>query len=171
MKKKRYSENRTKIGNERKPGFSLDETILRMRKKVGFLLNIASGSKLLTFRLEVRDGNNASDTAEVTVKIRELRDYHSADYNPPDHKIKLSELLRVIQFYNIKAAYSCDPDGKDGYGFGEDDMTCSSDYAKADQSREDRRINLSDLLRIIQFYNSSGYHADPNGEDGFAPDK
>jgi len=135
---------------------------------------IGSDSESLTFRLEVRDENNASDTAEVTVKIRELRDYHSADYNPPYHKIKLSELLRVIQFYNIKSDYSCDPDGKDGYGFGEDDMTCgphSSDYTKADQSREDRRISLSELLRIIQFYNSSGYHTDPNGEDGFAPDK
>lgn len=30
-------------------------------------------------------------------------------------------------------------------------------------------IDLSELLRIIQFYNSNGYHCDPAGEDGFGP--
>ncbi len=38
----------------------------------------------------------------------------------------------------------------------------------ADQNA-DGRISLSELLRLIQFYNSGGYHCDASGEDGFAP--
>lgn len=30
-------------------------------------------------------------------------------------------------------------------------------------------IGLSELLRVIQFFNSDGYHCDPLGEDGYAP--
>ncbi|HPO12691.1 MAG TPA: hypothetical protein PLI09_04540 [Candidatus Hydrogenedentes bacterium] len=33
----------------------------------------------------------------------------------------------------------------------------------------DGRIGLSELLRVIQFFNSDGYHCDAAGEDGFAP--
>jgi len=38
----------------------------------------------------------------------------------------------------------------------------------ADQNG-DNRINLSELLRVIQLYNSGGYHCDAAGEDGYAP--
>jgi subtilisin-like proprotein convertase family protein len=31
------------------------------------------------------------------------------------------------------------------------------------------QFNLTELLRVIQFFNSGGYHCDPLGEDGFAP--
>jgi hypothetical protein len=44
---------------------------------------------------------------------------HSADYNQQDLKINLSELLRVIQFYNI-GEYHCDHEGEDGYAPGPD---------------------------------------------------
>lgn len=40
----------------------------------------------------------------------------------------------------------------------------SVDYGPADWS-----INLSELLRSIQFYNSDGYSCDPEGEDGYTP--
>lgn len=33
----------------------------------------------------------------------------------------------------------------------------------------DYQISLDELLRAIQFYNSNGFHCDPNGEDNFAP--
>jgi len=46
------------------------------------------------------------------------------------------------------------------------DETHSADYAP-----QDWQISLSELLRVIQFYSSSGYHADPDSEDGFAPGK
>jgi len=84
--------------------------------------------------------------------------YHSGDYNPEDYKIGLSELLRVIQFYN-GGSYSCDSDAEDGYAVGEGDASCAphnSDYAPANW-----RISLSELLRMIQLYNSSGYSVDP----------
>jgi len=38
----------------------------------------------------------------------------------------------------------------------------------ADQSGS-YSINLSELLRVIQFFNSGGYHCSPTGEDGFDP--
>jgi uncharacterized protein (DUF2141 family) len=42
---------------------------------------------------------------------------HSADYNPPDWKISLSELLRVIQLYNVDV-YHPDADEEDGFAPG-----------------------------------------------------
>ncbi len=100
---------------------------------------------------------------------------HSADYQPQDNKISLSELLRVIQLYN-HGAYHClfntddgewpTPDMEDEYALGKGNQDCahhSSDYKPQDWS-----IGLSELLRLIQLYNSpGGYHADENGEDGF----
>ncbi len=91
--------------------------------------------------------------------------YHSADYKPADYEISLSELLRVVQLYNIRS-YHCDPDSNDGYAVADGDKTCephSSDYSPQDWS-----ISLSELLRLIQLYKSSGYYVYPYGEDGFA---
>lgn len=96
---------------------------------------------------------------------------HRADQNG-DNDISLSELLRVIQFYNF-GSYSCDDDNapsEDGYVAGSDGpQDCaphSSDYAPQDWD-----ISLSELLRLIQFYNSVGYEACPDAipptEDGF----
>ena len=41
-------------------------------------------------------------------------------------------------------------------------------HHSADQNL-DYLISLSELLRVIQFYNSGGYHCDASGEDGYAP--
>lgn len=92
---------------------------------------------------------------------------HSADTNV-DWRIRLSELLRVIQLYNSRA-YHCAPDTEDGYAVGPGDETClrhHSDY----QDGGDWTIQISELLRLIQLYNSPGYHAASGTEDGFAPD-
>ncbi len=109
--------------------------------------------------------------------------YHSADINQ-DHKISLSELLRVIQFYNLGGLH-CAPATEDGYAPGvspdkglpplvpkadllrnsETKPDCalhSSDYYPPDWS-----VNMSELLRAIQLFRSPGYHACPDGEDGF----
>ena len=97
--------------------------------------------------------------------------FHSADPNG-DNLIALPELLRVIQFYNL-GGLSCaaDPsDTEDGYlpGVGEDTSCAahSSDYAPLNW-----QINLNELLRLIQFYNTPGYHSCPDDgtEDGFCP--
>jgi PKD repeat protein len=81
-----------------------------------------------------------------------------------DYQVTLSELLRVIQFFNI-GGYHCEAGTEDQYGTGAGDQGCtphSSDYLPADWA-----INLSELLRFIQFFNSGGYVPDPDGEDGF----
>ena len=91
-----------------------------------------------------------------------------------DYQISLSELLRVIQFYNSGALHCAVPpdDTEDGYvpGIGEALDCCphSSDYAP---TGPDWKIALTELLRLIQFYNSSAYHYCPAGEteDGFCP--
>lgn len=91
---------------------------------------------------------------------------HAADQNG-DGKISLSELLRVIQFYNL-TGYGCQSDTEDGYAPDDPDQDCtphSSDY-----NPQDWDIALTELLRLIQFYNLGGIvacPADPLSEDGF----
>lgn len=95
---------------------------------------------------------------------------HAADQNG-DNDISLSELLRVIQFYNT-GSYSCDDDNapsEDGFIAGPGPQDCnphSSDY-----NPQNWIVNLSELLRLIQFYNNVGFEpcpdADPPTEDGF----
>lgn len=94
---------------------------------------------------------------------------HSADPDG-DNLINLTELLRVIQFFN-SAGFHCEEGTEDGYAPGPGDQTCTphaSDYAP---SGPDWHIALTELLRIIQFYNSGGYHPCPGEgtEDGFCP--
>ncbi|HPO14894.1 MAG TPA: hypothetical protein PLI09_15740, partial [Candidatus Hydrogenedentes bacterium] len=85
-----------------------------------------------------------------------------------DHKIDLSELLRVIQLYNSNG-FHCEAGSEDGYAPGPGDQSClphDSDY-----NPNDWQIGLTELLRIIQFYNSNGYHYCPEegSEDGYCP--
>jgi len=94
--------------------------------------------------------------------------FHDADLNE-DHRIKLTELLRVIQLFNMKS-YSCDPDkaSADGYlGGGDGTVNCpkhTGDYVVSDWS-----IGLSELLRMVQLYSLGEYTACHGGEDGFCP--
>jgi len=43
---------------------------------------------------------------------------HDLDYNSQNWKISLSELLRIIQIYNVNKGYHCDPNGEDGFSLG-----------------------------------------------------
>lgn len=107
----------------------------------------------------------APDTAFCLLTAR-AHDYHSAD-TTQDRAINLTELLRVIQFFNSQGYY-CQAGTEDGYGPGPGgDQNCrphDSDYAP-----QDWMINLTELLRLIQFFNMGGYYACPgeNTEDGF----
>ena len=94
--------------------------------------------------------------------------YHDADFMLRDHEIGLSELLRMIQIYS-GTDYHCDAAGKDGYGLGEYGAQSSCIRHSADYKPRDWKINLNELLRVIQFYNVGAYHPDADGEDGFAP--
>ncbi len=97
---------------------------------------------------------------------------HSADQNG-DGQINLSELLRVIQFFNFNG-YHCALPGEvseDGYLPGiEGDKSCrphASDY-----NSQDWVISLSELLRLIQFSNMGGYYPcpdNPESEDNYCP--
>ncbi len=89
--------------------------------------------------------------------------FHSADQNNDQH-IDISELLRVIQFFNT-GGYQCDATTEDGYAPYLGARAC--DYHDGDYSPSDWRIHLFELLRIIQIFNSNAYTACPEGEDGF----
>jgi len=97
---------------------------------------------------------------------------HSADQDG-NNTIDLSELLRVIQLFNSGALQCASPPAstEDGYAPGTGNQSCAP-YA-ADYDPQDWTISLSELLRIIQFYNSGGLHPcpdnDPPSEDGYCP--
>ncbi len=97
--------------------------------------------------------------------------YHTADTDQ-DNKIGLDELLRAIQFYNI-GGYDCAAATEDGFEPGEPGAivagTCyphDGDYSPADFS-----LNLTELLRMIQFFNVGEYsyceNKNPATEDNF----
>lgn len=92
---------------------------------------------------------------------------HSADVNG-DGRIGLSELLRAVQFYN-SPGYHCDPGGEDGYNPGADAAARQCAPHASDFAPLDWRIDLAELLRLIQFYNTGAYHRACGTEDGFAP--
>ena len=89
-----------------------------------------------------------------------------------NHFISLSELLRVIQFYNSFGLHCADTPSQteDGYvpGLGAN-VSCTPHTT--DYNPQDWVISLSELLRLIQFYNSLGYRYCPTDgtEDGFCP--
>lgn len=96
---------------------------------------------------------------------------HTVDQDA-DLFVNLSELLRAIQFYN-SSGYHCAESliaTEDGYWAGPgEELDCTPH--KSDYNPQDWLIDLSELLRVIQFYNSLGYHFCPDffTEDGFCP--
>ncbi len=111
------------------------------------------------------EGMPAEGVPEEGQAEGENNPFHSADQDH-DTLISLSELLRVIQFFNY-GGFHCDAAGEDGYAPGTGEQACAphgSDY-----SPQDWLIGLSELLRLIQFFNSGGYHACEGSEDGFCP--
>lgn len=90
---------------------------------------------------------------------------HTADRDQ-DGALSLSELLRLVQFYNLGGVH-CEANSEDGYAPGPGDPACvvhDSDYAP-----QDGQINLTELLRAIQLYNAGSYAPCAEGEDGFCP--
>jgi hypothetical protein len=109
---------------------------------------------------------------------------HSADVNG-DFRLSLSELLRVIELYNTRngtvrtGSYSVDSETEDKFTT---DPTRPSGsnwlpglFHSADTSK-DGRLGLSELLRVIEHYNTrdgtvraGGYEPKNGTIDGFAP--
>ena len=91
---------------------------------------------------------------------------HSADQDG-DNKISLIELLRVIQLFNTNG-YHCASGTEDGFEPGIiGDKTCTPHTS--DYNPQDWKIDIRELLRLIQIFNVGGYHycPDEGTEDGF----
>lgn len=95
--------------------------------------------------------------------------YHTAD-TTPNQVISLTELLRVIQFYNSGGLHCMDAT-EDGYAPGLDTEQQSCIPHDSDYIPVDWKVNLSELLRLIQFYNLRGYSLClvEATEDGYCP--
>jgi len=95
--------------------------------------------------------------------------FHTADTSK-SYAIELSELLRIIQFYN-STGYGCAEGTEDGFTPGLAPETCTeSTPHDSDYIEQDFRISLSELLRMIQYFNApDGYRENPDSEDGFEP--
>ncbi len=132
-----------------------------------------------TVVLTVTDTSGNTDACEAIVTVEDplgvciegeggAPQYHTADQNG-DNLISLSELLRVIQFYNSGGLH-CQEGTEDGYAPGPPGNTDCMPHA-SDYNPQDWSISLSELLRVIQFYNSGGYYWCPEEgtEDGYCP--
>ena len=108
-------------------------------------------------------GNASPESAPLAFRYRETYFSHSADVDS-DGAIELSELLRVVQFYNA-GALQCSVETEDGFTLGTGDQTCvphTGDYAPTDWA-----VSLSELLRLVQLYASGTYYECTGTEDGY----
>lgn len=91
--------------------------------------------------------------------------YHSGD-TTKDYKVSLTELLRIIQFFNT-GGLSCLAGTEDDFTPGPGDTSCVPH--DIDYDTQDWKVTLNELLRFIQMFNADGYGYDPATEDGFNP--
>lgn len=108
----------------------------------------------------------ASNTALPINGYRLTGTRHNAD-SDGDGRFSLSEVSRLIQFYNSHG-YHCGSGTEDGFAPGPGDEHCVPD--DADYIATDWQIGLSELLRAVQLYHARGYHACDEGEDGYCPE-
>lgn len=95
---------------------------------------------------------------------------HSLDING-NFKVELTELLRVIQFYNYgEDGYSCAPSWlttEDGFVPGKRGNYSCPPHA-SDYTPQDWQISFEEIIRAIQLFNSPSYYWCPGqGEDNF----
>lgn len=122
-----------------------------------------AGSYTITYTVEDSSGNAAVPRVRTVILLDDCA--HTADQDG-SFTVNLTELLRVIQFFNTKA-HHCSPGTEDGYAPGTGETNCTlhdADYAPADWV-----IELTELLRIVQFFNAGGCYPCPGAgtEDGF----
>ena len=91
--------------------------------------------------------------------------FHSADTNE-DNALSLSELLRIVQFYNSER-FGCQSGTEDGFLPNSTDENCEAHHG--DYSPQDWQLNLTEVLRMIQVYNIGGYTMCEGTEDGICP--
>ena len=81
-----------------------------------------------------------------------------------NRQIALNELRRVGQLFQ-GGGYHCDDSTIDGYAPGAGAITCSAH--SSDYELQDWNIDLREMLRFVQLYNSDSYEVCLEGEDGF----
>lgn len=135
-------------------------------------LTLEEASIVLSGRAYLTIATDAFPNGEIRgalFPLVELINPHDGDIND-DFSISLSELLRVIQFYNVEG-YHCDENSEDGFAPEENLALRNCNPHSADYNPQDQEwvISLSEVLRFIQFFNSEGrqYYECPQGEDGF----
>jgi hypothetical protein len=136
--------------------------------------SLLSGFSESDYLLLDSNADGSLNVAELLAAAEGKFILHSGDTNG-DGALSLNELLRVVQLYNA-GGYSCldNPgDSEDGYAPGTGKGTTCVLFHAADYiGGPDGVISLSELLRIIQFFASSGYTYCPEQatEDGFCAD-
>jgi hypothetical protein len=114
--------------------------------------------------IEVKEGGATRENIPLNAIGGQPPKYHSADYNPPDYDIGISELFRVQLLFNM-ISYHCDPNGEDGYAPGTGDQTCSPHDSDFNQNWQ---IDLGEFLRAIELWKSGGYRVEAGTIDGFS---
>lgn len=146
-----------------------DDVSLGLPGEARLVLPSISFADAGVYTCAISDGASSVTSEAVTLQVfaRPAEGQQSAD-SDGDWSIALSELLRLIQFYNLRAL-SCDPLSEDGYAPVAGDQSCPPH--DTDYNEQDWQIVLTELLRAIQFYNTPGgqYHRDETTEDGLAP--
>ena len=122
-----------------------------------------------SFDLLDTDSNGSLSLFEL-LNFAGIAELHHADQNL-DGAINLTELLRVIQLYNA-LRYACADEPattEDGFQPGPGSLDCLRHAA--DYQQPQGVITLSELLRMIQFFNTGGLNYCPEAgtEDGFCP--
>jgi len=121
---------------------------------------------------ELFDELDANDDTLLSVSellnVAGLGQVHHADTDL-DNAIGLAELLRVIQLYNGDRYTCAETTTEDGFAIGTDPLDCvrhTADYAAPFGV-----VSLSEVLRMIQFFNFDGFTWCPDSgtEDGYCP--
>lgn len=145
----------------------------------------ASGEQpVTTLATATRDGvAHQSLVQPEPLRLREGARLHTADRNR-DNQLDLFELTRVIELYNTRSgtertgAYRVDAAGEDGFAAdptrGATGAAILTAYHTADVNPRDGRIDLFELTRVIELYNTrsgttrtGAYYARGDTEDGF----
>lgn len=113
----------------------------------------------------VRDGYGEVTVTVLVLRVQPVPSRHAADKDG-DGKIALTELLRIIQFYTV-GSYHCEAGTEDDFAPGLGDIESCLPHS-ADYEPINWIVSLSELLRLIQFYNLGGYYPCLGvGEDGY----
>jgi hypothetical protein len=148
--------------------FRANDTNGDQRLQFGEFSATAGGTQVAFDALDTNDDGVLS-IAELQRQVVGAKPLHSADTNA-DALVTLSELVRVVQLRNA-GGYDCaanPDDSEDGYLLDADGALSTGCPAHAsDYLETDGVISLSELLRLIQLYNSGVIAPCESSEDGF----